>query len=61
MRHLNQFCLESRGKILEKKGERRRYRFRFHESIMEPYVIMKGIKDGLIAEEAVMTLESGHC
>jgi Cdc6-like AAA superfamily ATPase len=36
MRHLNQFCSDSRGKILEKKGERRRYRFRFHESIMEP-------------------------
>jgi GTPase SAR1 family protein len=58
MRHLNQFCSEARGKILEKKGERRRYRFRFHESIMEPFVIMKGIKDALINEDAVLALES---
>lgn len=58
MRHLNSFCEESRAKILEKKGERRRYRFRFKESIMEPYVLMKGIADGLMDEEDVVALES---
>jgi GTPase SAR1 family protein len=58
MRHLNLFCEAPRGSILQRKGERRRYRFRFSESIMEPYVIMKGIADGLMSEEAVVEFES---
>jgi hypothetical protein len=58
MKHLNSFCETSRGKILERKGERRKYRFRFSESIMEPYVIMRGIADGMIAKEDVVEFES---
>jgi hypothetical protein len=58
MRHLNSFCEDSRGRILEKKGERRRYRFRFSETIMEPYVIMKGVADGLISKDEVAEFES---
>jgi Cdc6-like AAA superfamily ATPase len=57
MRHLNEFCTDSRANILERKGERRRFRFRFKDSIMEPFVIMKGIKDGLIKEEDVIVIE----
>lgn len=57
MRHLNDFCSDARANILEKKGQRRRFRFRFSDSIMEPYVLMKGIDDGLIAEEIVVRLE----
>jgi Cdc6-like AAA superfamily ATPase len=41
--HLNDFCGESRGCILEKKGEQRRFRFRFSNPMMQPYVILKGI------------------
>ena len=57
MRHLREFCSEQRGRILEQKGERRRFRFRFRDSIMEPFVIMRGIKEGLISEESVVELE----
>jgi len=57
MRHLREFCSEQRGKILEQKGERRRFRFRFRDSIMEPFVIMRGIKERLISEESVVELE----
>jgi Cdc6-like AAA superfamily ATPase len=57
MKHLNEFCSEARGKILEKTGQRRRFRFRFKDSMMEPFVIMRGIKDGLISEEIVLDLE----
>lgn len=60
MRHLNSFCEDLRGRVLEKKGERRRYRFRFSESIMEPYVIMKGIAEGLIKKEDVIEFESSN-
>lgn len=58
MRHLNSFCDESRGRVLEKRGERRKYRFRFTESIMEPYVIMRGIADGMINKDEVADFES---
>jgi len=58
MKHLNEFCTEPRGHILMKTGQRRRFRFRFKDSMMEPYVIMKGIKEGLITEEQVLEIEA---
>ncbi len=57
MRHLNDFCSNERGRILEKKGARRKFRFRFTDSIMEPYIVMKGIKDDMISENAVIKME----
>lgn len=47
-RHLNQFCEESRGKVLEKKGIERHYRFRFINAMMPPYIIMEGLRKGMI-------------
>ena len=44
--HLNGFCGEARGPILEKRGKQ----YRFIQPIMEPYVILRGLADGLIAE-----------
>lgn len=58
MKHLNEFSSEDRGHILDKTGTRRRFRFRFKDSMMEPFVIMKAIKDGLIEEELVLALEN---
>ena len=58
MKHLNSFCEESRGKLLERRGERRRYRFRFSDPIMEPYVILRGIAEGLISKDGAVELES---
>jgi Cdc6-like AAA superfamily ATPase len=47
-RHLNQFCEESRGNILEKKGVERHYRFRFINAMMPPYIIMEGLRTEMI-------------
>ena len=58
MKHLQSFCEEARGRVLERKGERRKYRFRFSESIMEPYVVMRGIADGLITKDDVVGFDS---
>lgn len=58
MKHLNSFCHPSRAQLLERKGERRRYRFRFCEPMMEPYVIMRGIAEKLISKDSVIELES---
>jgi Cdc6-like AAA superfamily ATPase len=50
-RHMNDFCEASRGKILQRTGFPRRYRFRFVNPLMEPYVVMKGIAAKLIKSD----------
>jgi Cdc6-like AAA superfamily ATPase len=50
-RHLNQFCEESRGSILEKKGVERHYRFRFVNAMMPPYILMEGLRTGMVKLE----------
>ena len=44
-RHLNRFCQPERGCVLRKEGEKHRYRYRFSDPLMQPFVIMKGIVD----------------
>lgn len=47
--HLNEFCDEKRGPILQKTGTRRIYRYRFINPLMQPFVIMQGIQTERIA------------
>lgn len=44
-RHLKDFSEEPRGRILQKEGETRKFRFRFRNPLMKPLVIMKGISE----------------
>jgi hypothetical protein len=44
---------ERRACILEKKGESHRWQYRFRNPLMEPYVIMWGLKNKSIGEELV--------
>jgi Cdc6-like AAA superfamily ATPase len=46
-RHLKLFCEEARGPILQRRGKP----YRFIRPIMEPYVILRGLADGMISEE----------
>lgn len=50
--HLGDWHSEKRGKILQRTGDARSYRFRFAEPTMQPYVLMKGIAVGMVNEEA---------
>ena len=45
-RHLHSFCQPERGCVLRKEGEKHRYRYRFSDPLMQPFVIMKGIVEG---------------
>lgn len=54
--HLQLFIDEKRGAILQRKGEPRAYRFRFLQPAMQPYVIMRGITERLLDEEAMRVL-----
>lgn len=47
-RHLSAFSSDSRQNILQLKGEKNQRRFRFRDPLMQPYVIMRGVRDGLI-------------
>jgi Cdc6-like AAA superfamily ATPase len=47
-----------RGKILDRTGEARAYRFRFGNPAMQPYVIMRGIRDGIVNDAARQALSS---
>jgi Cdc6-like AAA superfamily ATPase len=47
-RHLASFANAGRGSILKKSGVKRRFRYRFTDPLMQPFVIMKGLADGKI-------------
>ncbi len=49
-RHLNDFCEEKRGPVLQKMGVKKRFRYRFINPMVEPYVTMKGLAGGFITE-----------
>ena len=46
--HLNEFSSDKRGNILKKMGSTRRFRFRFTNPLMPPFVIMRGFAEGKI-------------
>jgi Cdc6-like AAA superfamily ATPase len=56
-RHLNDFCESDRGAILQRSGYPKRYRFRFQNPLMEPFVVMKGISSGLVGSEILDSKE----
>jgi hypothetical protein len=48
--HLKRLCEPTRGQILELTGTPRRFRYRFVEPLMQPYIILRGITDRLIPD-----------
>ena len=52
-RHLDAFCKDTRGPALIKEGQRRRFQYRFAIPLMRPFVLLKGINDGLIDAAAL--------
>jgi hypothetical protein len=50
-RHLHTFCDEDRGPVLKKGDLANRPRFRFFDPLMQPFVLMKGLDEGLVTED----------
>jgi len=47
--HLNKLATDpTRGNVLERRGTARKYKFRFRNPLLKPYIIMKGIDEGLV-------------
>jgi Cdc6-like AAA superfamily ATPase len=57
-RHLNDFCDPERGPILNKIGKIRRYRFRFVNPLMQPFVVMQGFTNRLIDRRLLESLKA---
>jgi Cdc6-like AAA superfamily ATPase len=48
IQHLNAFCKEERGNVLQRTGVPRRYRYRFRNPLMQPFVTLQGFASGLL-------------
>ena len=51
VKHLTDFSGKSRGEIFKKSGEKRKFRYRFSDPLMQPYVIMRGFDENLLSSE----------
>lgn len=49
-RHLNEFSNSDRGNILTKLGVSRRYKYKFTDPLMQPFVIMYGLVENKITD-----------
>jgi hypothetical protein len=59
-RHLADFCDADRGPVLERTGAPRRYRFRFRNPLLQPFVIMQGLATGLIRSSDLSRFQIGR-
>lgn len=51
--HMNEFCEEKRGMVLERDGPARNIRYRFADALMQPYVIISALRDGRLDVETL--------
>jgi len=58
--HLNAFSSADRGRILEKRGTTRRFQFRFENPLLQPYIIMRGLKEGMLEGKLRTLLENSR-
>ncbi len=49
--HMNSFCEDDRGRVLQRFGTARNYRYRFSDPMMQPFVILKGLNEGRITDQ----------
>jgi Cdc6-like AAA superfamily ATPase len=55
-KNLREFTESKRGRVLDRQGVARIYRYRFRNPAMQPYVLMQGIKDGFLNKDALTAL-----
>lgn len=55
-RHLSEFLSDNRGQVLQRKGEPRKYRYRFKDPLMQPFAIMAALSQGIIPDSYANSL-----
>lgn len=56
--HLSQFLEPARGAVLQREGTPRRYFYRFSDPILQPYVVLTGLAEGLITEDQLRRFQN---
>jgi len=56
-RHMKEFLDPGRGSVLRREGKERSYSYRFSDPMMQPYVIMSSLTDGLISTQQLGELQ----
>ena len=56
-RHMKEFLDPDRGSVLRREGKERSYSYRFSDPMMQPYVIMSSLTDGLISTRQLSELQ----
>jgi Cdc6-like AAA superfamily ATPase len=54
IKHLHEFCTEARGRVLEKKGEAWKYRFRFRDPLIPPYAVIQALGQGKVTLQMLL-------
>ena len=58
--HLKNLCEVDHGRILEQVGTPRKYRYRFAEPMMQPFILMNGRRNNLISRQQIDELAVSH-
>ena len=58
--HLKNLCEDDHANLLEQVGTPRKYRYRFAEPMMQPFVLMNGRRNNLITRQQVDELAVSH-
>ena len=56
-RHLNDFCLPHRGSVLQKTGSVRKFRFRFTNPLLQPFVVIDGMAKQLVSNNLIQSTQ----
>jgi Cdc6-like AAA superfamily ATPase len=57
-RHLDAFRSEGRRRILVREGAPKLYRYRFRDPLLQPYVIMRGLRENKITDSDIRRFRS---
>jgi hypothetical protein len=58
--HLKKFLEPERGSVLQREGEPRRFFYHFANPLLQPYVILNGLSEGLIDDDLLLSLRPAH-
>jgi hypothetical protein len=58
--HLKNLCEDDHGRILEQVGSERKYRYRFRDSMMQPFILMIGLQNKLVSRKQVDDLAATY-
>jgi Cdc6-like AAA superfamily ATPase len=51
--HLDELAQPDRGPVLQKRGVPRRFRYRFVNPLLQPYVVMRGLSEGSVSPKGL--------